>query len=85
MNSTLLQIFLLGAVEGLFSVHIKTQNEQMKHDLVPIIGPKLVKDFVFLSKLQLVLMIAGMFRKNILRFIIFSYLILSVLIFHRYY
>lgn len=53
-------MFLLGAVEGLFSVHIKSENEQVKHDLVPIIGPKLVNDFVFLPKLQLVLMIAGM-------------------------
>lgn len=49
----------MGAVEGLFSVHIKTQNEEVKHDLVPIIGPKLVKNFVFLPKLQIVLMIAG--------------------------
>lgn len=55
----MLQVFLLGADEGLFSVHIKTQNEQIKHDLVPIVGPKLVRDFVFLPKLQLVLMIAG--------------------------
>lgn len=54
-------MFLLGAVEGLFSIHIKYQNEQMRQDLVPIIGPKLVKDFIFLPKLQLVLMIAGMF------------------------
>ncbi|KAE9542770.1 hypothetical protein AGLY_002681 [Aphis glycines] len=52
-------VFLLGAVEGLFSVHIKSENEQVKHDLVPIVGPKLVNDFVFLPKLQLVLMIAG--------------------------
>jgi hypothetical protein len=56
-----MQVFLLGAVEGLFSVHIKTQHEQIKHDLIPIIGPKLVKDIVFLPKLQLVLMIAGLF------------------------
>lgn len=55
----MLQVFLLGADEGLFSVHIKTQNEQIKHDLVPIVGPKLVRDLVFLPKLQLVLMIAG--------------------------
>lgn len=55
----ILQVFLLGAVEGLFSVHIKSENEQIKHDLVPIVGPKLVNDFVFLPKLQLVLMIAG--------------------------
>lgn len=57
-------MFLLGAVEGLFSVHIKTQNEEVKHDLVPIIGPKLVKNFVFLPKLQMVLMIAGIIFLN---------------------
>lgn len=60
----ILQVFLLGAIEGLFSVHIKTQNEQIKHDLIPIVGPKLVNDFIFLPKLQLVLMIAGMLYKN---------------------
>jgi len=59
-------VFLLGAVEGLFSVHIKTQNEELKHDLVPIVGPKLVNDFIFLPKLQLVLMIAGMFSETII-------------------
>lgn len=57
---------MLGAVEGLYSVHIKTQHEQIKHDLVPIIGPKLVKDIIFLPKLQLVLMIAGIFSLQFL-------------------
>lgn len=61
MKSFFVKVFLLGAVEGLFSIHIKYQNEQMKHDLVPIVGPKLVKDFIFLPELQLVLIIAGIF------------------------
>lgn len=41
-------------------------HEHIKHDLVPIVGPKLVKAIVFLPKLQLVLMIAGMFSKQFL-------------------
>ncbi|XP_050538665.1 citron Rho-interacting kinase-like [Daktulosphaira vitifoliae] len=52
-------IFLLGADEGLFSIHLKNQNGQLKHDIVSIIGPKLVRNFVFLPKIQIVLIIAG--------------------------
>ncbi|XP_050431701.1 citron Rho-interacting kinase-like [Adelges cooleyi] len=56
-------VHLLGADEGLFSVHMKTQNDQVIYDLVSIVGPKLVKHFVFLPKIQIVLMIAGSTRE----------------------
>ncbi|XP_050433505.1 citron Rho-interacting kinase-like isoform X2 [Adelges cooleyi] len=56
-------VHLLGADEGLFSVHLKTQNGEVKRDIVSIVGPKQVINFVFLPKIQIVLMVAGPTRE----------------------
>lgn len=54
----------MGAVEGLFSIHSKMQNDQLKYDFIPIDGPKSVQELLFLPEIQLVLMIAGNSYKN---------------------